>query len=145
MCVCVCMCKGPWCVCACMCVRARGVCVCMCESPWYACVCMCVRPHGVRVCDLRGNRQAVLLLSQAAQPWRAALIRASLGGAGGVMMEWRWQALGTEVWGRVTPLLPCSRAQRGRERGRGGSFRNSPAFWTAGVYFLPRACSHINP
>lgn len=32
-----------------------------------------------------------------------------------------------------------------RERGRGGSVRNSPAFWTAGVYFLPRASSHINP
>ena len=82
------------------------VCVHVCEGPW--CVC---------VCDLRGNRLTVLLLFQAAQPWRAALIRASLGGAGGVMMEWRWQALGTEVWVRVTPLLPCSRAQREREAG----------------------------
>ena len=65
--------------------------------------------------DLHGSPLTPLLLFQAARPWRAAPIRASLGEAGGVMMEWRWQALGTEVWGRVTLFLPCSWAQREAE------------------------------
>ena len=118
--MCVRVCEGPWCVC--VCEGPWCVCVCVCEGPWCVCVsvrvlgvCVCVRARGMCVCNLCGNRLTVLLLFQAAQPWRATLIRASLGGAGGVMMEWRWQALGTEVWGRVTPLLPCSWAQRERE------------------------------
>ena len=105
----------------------------------------------VRVCDLRGNRLTIMLLFQAAQlpesPQKVAggagagLIRISLGEAGGMMMERRWQALGTEVW----PADPVASLFVGRERGRGGSFRNPPAFWTARVYSLLRACSYITP
>lgn len=91
------------------------VCVCVCVGVHGVCACVFMRACGVCVNDLHGNPLTVLLLFQAAQPRRAALIRASLGEAGGVMMEWRWQALGTEVWGRVILLLPCSWAQREAE------------------------------
>lgn len=60
----------------------------------------------------------------------------SLGEAQGMLMERRWQAVGTGVW----PADPVAAPFLGGH----GKFRNPPALWTARIYSLLRTCSHIN-